>query len=111
MQPSESSKSCPRNPDRMPEPVPFVTLGRQPAALRKELTQAFQRVVDTSGFILGAEVDAFESEFGAYCDAPHTIGVASGTAALILALKAAGIGRGDEVIVPAHTFIASALAV
>src|SRR4051812_46434760 len=95
----------------MPEPVPFVTLDRQHAALRDELTEAFQRVVDTSGFILGAEVDAFESEFGAYCDAPHTIGVASGTAALILALQAAGIGAGDEVIVPAHTFIASALAV
>src|SRR3954447_891851 len=95
----------------MPEPVPFVTLDRQHAALRDELTAAFERVVGTSGFILGAEVDAFESEFGAYCDAPHTIGVASGTAALILALKAAGIGPGDEVIVPAHTFIASALAV
>jgi dTDP-3-amino-3,4,6-trideoxy-alpha-D-glucose transaminase len=93
------------------QPVPFVTLDRQHAALRGELTAAFERVVGTSGFILGAEVDAFESEFGDYCDAPHTIGVASGTAALILALKAAGIGPGDEVIVPAHTFIASALAV
>ena len=95
----------------MPEPVPFVTLDRQHAALREELSAAFERVVGTSGFILGAEVDAFEREFGDYCDAPHTVGVASGTAALILALKAAGIGPGDEVIVPAHTFIASALAV
>ena len=95
----------------MPEPVPFVTLDRQHVALRDELSGAFERVVDTSGFILGAEVEAFESEFGAYCQAPHCVGVGSGTAALMLALRAAGIGPGDEVVVPAHTFIASALAV
>ena len=95
----------------MPEPVPFVTLDRQHAALRDELSAAFERVVGTSGFILGAEVDAFENEFAAYCEAPHCVGVGSGTAALLLALRAAGIGPGDEVVVPAHTFIASALAV
>ena len=95
----------------MPDPVPFVTLDRQHAALRDELSAAFERVVDTSSFILGREVEGFESEFAAYCDAPDAIGVGSGTAALILALIAAGIGPGDEVVVPAHTFIASALAV
>jgi dTDP-3-amino-3,4,6-trideoxy-alpha-D-glucose transaminase len=95
----------------MPEPVPFVTLDRQHAAQRAELTAAFERVVGTSGFILGREVDAFEAEFAAYCDAPQCVGVNSGTAALTLALIAAGIGPGDEVIVPAHTFVASALAV
>src|SRR4051812_18419498 len=63
------------------------------------------------GFILGHEVAAFEEEFGAYCGVEHCAGVASGTAALTLALTAAGIGPGDEVIVPGHTFIASALGV
>lgn len=89
--------------------IPFVGLGRQHGRLRDELRGAFDRVVDADGFILGAEVDAFEREFAEYCQARACVGVASGTAALALALMAAGIGPGDEVIVPAHTFIASAL--
>jgi dTDP-4-amino-4,6-dideoxygalactose transaminase len=68
-------------------------------------------VVAADAFILGCEVEAFESDFAEYCAVTHCVGVASGTAALTLTLAAAGIGRGDEVIVPAHTFIASALAV
>ncbi|MBV9818315.1 MAG: DegT/DnrJ/EryC1/StrS family aminotransferase [Solirubrobacterales bacterium] len=76
-----------------------------------ELRGAFDRVVGASSFILGEEVERFEQEFATYCGAPDCIGVASGTAALTLALLAAGIGRGDEVIVPAHTFIASALGI
>ena len=60
---------------------------------------------------LGEEVERFEAEFADYCDVAHCVGVASGTAALALMLEANGIGAGDEVIVPAHTFIASALAV
>ena len=95
----------------MPDRVPFVALDRQHAPLRAELNAAFERVVDASGYILGAEVEAFEREFAAYCGAEHCVGVASGTAALVLAFQAAGIGPGDEVIVPAHTFIASALGV
>jgi dTDP-4-amino-4,6-dideoxygalactose transaminase len=91
--------------------VPFVALDRQHAPLRAELSAAFERVVDASGYILGAEVEAFEGEFAAYCGTEHCVGVASGTAALVLALQAAGIGPGDEVVVPAHTFIASALGV
>jgi dTDP-4-amino-4,6-dideoxygalactose transaminase len=91
--------------------VPFVALDRQHEPLREELRDAFDRVLGASGFILGSEVDAFESEFAAYCGADHCVGVASGTAALVLAFQAAGIGPGDEVIVPAHTFIASALGV
>jgi dTDP-4-amino-4,6-dideoxygalactose transaminase len=86
-------------------------LGRQHKALSDELRSAFDRVLDADGFILGSEVDAFERQFAEYSDVAHCVGVASGTAALTLALVAAGIGRGDEVIVPAHTFIASALAV
>jgi dTDP-4-amino-4,6-dideoxygalactose transaminase len=91
--------------------VPFVALDRQHAPLRADLTAAFERVVDASGYILGAEVEEFEREFAAYCGADRCVGVASGTAALALAFQAAGIGPGDEVIVPAHTFIASALGV
>jgi dTDP-3-amino-3,4,6-trideoxy-alpha-D-glucose transaminase len=95
----------------MRDPIPFVALDRQHAELREELRGAFERVVASNGFILGAEVEAFEREFAAACGAAHAVGVASGTAALELLLLAAGIGPGDEVVVPAHTFIASALAV
>jgi dTDP-4-amino-4,6-dideoxygalactose transaminase len=91
--------------------VPFVDLARQHEPLFDELRTAFDRVVASSAFVLGEEVERFEAEFAAYCGARHCIGVASGTAALTLMLKAAGIGPGDEVIVPAHTFIASGLAV
>jgi dTDP-4-amino-4,6-dideoxygalactose transaminase len=83
---------------------------RQHLALAEDLRAAFERVLDADAFILGCEVEAFERDFAAYCDAPHCVGLASGTAALTLALIAAGIGRGDEVIVPGNTFIASALA-
>lgn len=91
--------------------VPFVALDRQHEPIADELRAAFDRVLGASAFILGSEVAAFEDEFAAYCGTEHCVGVASGTAALTLAFEAAGIGPGDEVIVPAHTFIASALAV
>jgi len=93
------------------QPVPFVGLGRQHEALSEQLSAAFERVVSADSFILGCEVERFEREFAGYCQAGDCVGVASGTAALGLALTAAGIGPGDEVIVPAHTFIASALGV
>jgi dTDP-3-amino-3,4,6-trideoxy-alpha-D-glucose transaminase len=91
--------------------VPFMALERQHAALGRELTAAFERVARRSTFVLGVEVERFEHEFAAACGVACCVGVASGTAALTLAMKAAGIGPGDEVIVPAHTFIASVLAV
>src|SRR5688500_3246496 len=91
--------------------VPFVDLNRQHESIRADLTSAFERVVGASSFVLGEEVAGFEAEFAAYCGVKHCVGVASGTAALSLAFMAAGIAPGDEVIVPAHTFIASALAV
>jgi len=91
--------------------VPFVALERQHAPLAEALEAAFRRVVAGSAFTLGEEVAAFEAELAAACEAPCAVGVASGTAALAIALRAAGIGRGDEVVVPAHTFIATALAV
>jgi dTDP-4-amino-4,6-dideoxygalactose transaminase len=91
--------------------VPFVELRRQHEPIAAELAAAFKRVVGASAFTLGEEVEGFESDFAAYCGVEHCVGVASGTAALALALIAGGIGPGDEVLVPAHTFIASALGV
>jgi dTDP-3-amino-3,4,6-trideoxy-alpha-D-glucose transaminase len=88
-----------------------MTLDRLHEPLKEELGGAFARVLGSGGFILGEEVERFEREFAEFSSARHCVGVASGTAALGLALRAAGIGPGDEVIVPAHTFIASALAV
>jgi dTDP-3-amino-3,4,6-trideoxy-alpha-D-glucose transaminase len=89
--------------------VPFVALSRQHLPLRDELRSAFDRVVDGSAFVLGDEVETFEEDLSAFCGVPHAVGVSSGTAALAIALRAAGVGPGDEVIVPAHTFVASAL--
>jgi dTDP-4-amino-4,6-dideoxygalactose transaminase len=91
--------------------VPFVDLHRHHAPLAAELQAAFERVLDCNGFILGVEVERFEAEFADFCEVRHCVGLASGTAALTLALLAAEIGEGDEVIVPAHTYIASALGV
>lgn len=99
------------NPAAQVETVPFGALERTHAPLRDELREAFDRVVSANAFILGAELEAFEHDFAAYCGTRHCVGVGSGTAALTLTLAAAGIGPGDEVIVPAHTFIASALAI
>ena len=91
--------------------VRFVALDRQHAPLERDLKAAFTRMLGSSAFTLGAEVERFEADFAEYSQTRHCIGVASGTAALSLMLGAYGIGAGDEVIVPAHTFIASALAV
>ena len=87
----------------------FVALDEQHGHIEEELTEAFARLLRTSAYTLGTEVEQFEAEFADYCEAGHCIGVSSGTSALSLVLRAAGIGPGDEVIVPAHTFIASAL--
>jgi dTDP-4-amino-4,6-dideoxygalactose transaminase len=94
-----------------PRPVRFVALERQHTPIQHKLYGAFARLLCSSQFTLGAELEQFEEEFAAYSEVAHCVGVASGTAALALILKAYGVGPGDEVIVPAHTFIASALAV
>jgi len=94
-----------------PTQIPFVALQRQHEAIAGDLRAAFERVLSADAFILGAEVEAFEREFADYCNVRHCVGVNSGMAALTLALISAGIGPGDEVIVPGHTFIATALAV
>ena len=91
--------------------IHFVDLNKQHLEIQEELDDAYRRVVKSSRFILGPEVEAFENEFAGYLDARYAIGVDSGTTALKLALLAAGIDQGDEVIVPALTFIATALSV
>jgi dTDP-4-amino-4,6-dideoxygalactose transaminase len=96
---------------RAETPVRFVDLGRLHAEIDSELQDAFTRLLATSAYTLGEEVERFEEEFATYCEVEHCVGVASGTAALSLMLEAYRIGPGDEVIVPGHTFIASALAV
>lgn len=94
-----------------PTSVPFMDLARQHAPLAAELHQAFDRVLGASAFILGDEVARFEADFAASCGVRRCVGIASGTAALTIMLQAVGIRHGDEVIVPAHTFVATALAV
>jgi dTDP-4-amino-4,6-dideoxygalactose transaminase len=91
--------------------VPFVDLQAQYRAMKPEIDEAIQRVLDTSAFILGREVEAFERTFAEYLGVEFCVGVSSGTAALQLAVTACGVGPGDEVIVPANTFFATAEAV
>lgn len=96
---------------RMTEPVPFLDLNRAHAELRGELDAAWQALVDVSSFIGGPPVERFETAWAAYCGTRHAVGVSDGTAAIELALAALGIGRGDEVILPGNTFIATVEAV
>jgi dTDP-4-amino-4,6-dideoxygalactose transaminase len=93
------------------EAIRFIAVGRQHGRIEAELNEAFSRRLASSAFALDGEVERFEAEFAEYCEASHCVGVASGTAALALTLSACGIGPGDEVIVPAHAFATSALAV
>jgi len=88
--------------------IPLLDLGAQYRELKSDIDAAIARVLESSQFVLGKEVAAFEEEFAAYCGVQHAIGVSSGTAALHLALLAAGIGAGDEVITVPFTFFATA---
>jgi dTDP-4-amino-4,6-dideoxygalactose transaminase len=89
--------------------VPFVDLDPMHLEVAAEIEAAMAATVRRGDFILGEELVRFEEDFAAYCGARHAIGVASGTAALQIAVLALGIDRGAEIIVPAHTYIASAL--
>lgn len=91
--------------------VPFATFQYMHEEIRKELDEAYRRVLDGGYFIQGKECAAFEKEFAEYCGAKHCIGVGNGLDALYLILRAFEIGDGDEVIVPSNTYIATALAV
>ncbi len=91
--------------------VPLFDTSTPLAPLHGELRAAVARVLDSERYILGPEVASFEQEFAAYCGAAHAVGVANGTDALTIALRAMGVGPGDEVVVPSFTFYASAEAV
>jgi dTDP-4-amino-4,6-dideoxygalactose transaminase len=91
--------------------IPYADLRRQYRAIKPEIDEAVLRVLDSTQFILGEEVAAFEREFAAYCGTADAIGVNSGTSALHLALLAADIGPGDEVITVPFTFVATAAAI
>lgn len=96
---------------RWPDAVPFLDLASLHAALADDLQQAWKNVQYHGQYVGGREVDLFEESFATYCGAVHCVGVANGTDALELILAAAGIGPGDEVIVPANTFVATVEAV
>jgi dTDP-4-amino-4,6-dideoxygalactose transaminase len=91
--------------------VPLFSTSAPLVGLREELRGAVTRVLDSERYILGPEVEAFEREFADYCGAAHAIGVANGTEAITIALRALGVGPGDDVVVPSFTFYASAEAI
>jgi dTDP-4-amino-4,6-dideoxygalactose transaminase len=91
--------------------IPLFDTSAPLAALRGELREAIERVLESERYILGPEVGAFEREFADYCGAAHGVGVANGTDAITIALRAMGVGPGDEVVVPSFTFYASAEAI
>lgn len=92
-------------------PIAFLDLGATYRELQPDLDAAWRRVMAGGWYVLGSEVSAFEEEFANYCGANHVVGVGTGLDALVLALKALGVGSGDEVLVPSNTFIATWLAV
>src|SRR4029078_5847175 len=87
--------------------IPLVGLFDQYLQIKPEVEKAIERVLSNTQFVGGAEVRAFEEEFAAYCEVEDCVGVANGTDAIYLALRALGIGKGDEVITVSHTFIAT----
>jgi dTDP-4-amino-4,6-dideoxygalactose transaminase len=91
--------------------IPYLDLKAQYRGIKDEIDAAVLRVLDSTQFILGEEVAAFEREFAAYCQASESVGLNSGTSALHLALLAAGIGAGDEVITTPFTFVATVAAI
>jgi dTDP-4-amino-4,6-dideoxygalactose transaminase len=98
-------------PHNARQQVPFLDVGASYLELQTELDDAYRRVMMSGAYILGEEVSAFEQEFAAYCGVNHCVGVGNGLDALYLILKAYDIGPGDEVLVPANTYIATWLAV
>ena len=91
--------------------IPLLDLNKQYADIKTEIDQAIQNVISRSAYIGGPFVDTFEAAFAQYCGVSHCVGVGNGTDAITIVLKALGIGPGDEVIVPANSFIATSEAV
>ena len=97
--------------DPSPASIPFLDLDAARLELEGEIEAAMARVVASNWYLLGPELESFERSFADYCGTRHCVGVGSGLSAIELSLRAAGIGAGDEVIVPAYTWIATWLAV
>ncbi len=91
--------------------IPLVDLKAQYQSIKDEVNEAMGQVLEQTNFILGEPVTKFEKKFAEFCDSQYAVGVASGTDAIFLALKALGIGAGDEVMAPANTFVATILAI
>ena len=91
--------------------VPFLNLKAQYHSIKDEINDAIQQVLDRTAFAGGPFVQQFEEEYAQFCQTEHCIGVSSGTSALLLSLRALGIGEGDEVITTPNTFIATAEAI
>ena len=91
--------------------IPFLSLAHQHARIRNEALEILTNVYDRNRFILGKELETFEQEYARFSNSSFCVGVGNGLDALYIALKACGIGSGDQVIVPAHTFLATWLAV
>src|SRR5260370_19882117 len=91
--------------------IPFLDMKAVYAELKPELDAAYRRVMESGWFVLGKEVEAFETEYAAFCGTSHCVGLGNGLEALELCLRAWEIGAGDEVIVPSNTYIATWLAV
>lgn len=92
-------------------PIPLVDLATQSQSIRDEVLQRMARVIDAGRYILGLEVEEFEHAFANYCQTAHCVGVANGTDALHLALRALNVGQGDEVITVGNSFAATAFAI
>jgi dTDP-4-amino-4,6-dideoxygalactose transaminase len=103
--------SAPSQPNPLPEPVPQLDLSAQYAAIGAEIRTAVERVMASQQFVLGREGAALEDEIARLSGVAHGVGLASGTDALILALRACGVHPGDEVLLPAFTFVATGSAV
>ena len=91
--------------------IPFLDLKSINLRHKEELQLAFERVIDSGWYVMGNELKSFEEEFAHYCGVEHCVGVGNGLEAIVLSLRALGIGKGDEVIVPSNTYVATWLAV
>src|SRR3954447_5857428 len=89
-------------------PIPLLDLKQQYASIRDDVLRVTNEVYDSQMFILGKRVDEFERDFAAYCHSKHAVALSSGTDALLIALMVLGVKPGDEVIVPAYSFFATA---
>src|SRR5712692_9765849 len=87
--------------------IPLVDLKAQYKQIKKEIDSAISRVVNNSDFILGEDVRLFEEEFAKYCGVKYAVGLDTGISALELGIRALGLGKGDEILTPANSFIAS----